>query len=201
MSTHKTFLTVVADAQGEVFEHPELLMAGMNGMTVRHPQADEMIPLPEGSRLFTIPDTPPIGFDRNSGQQKSIDQLPADWGGGKLQAVSAFVTPAFTRTLLPAADYSRKEVELTLWSYTAVGWCVEEERFYVAAVRVDRNRQWEPRHFDDRKLEPLVRKRVAEQPDNRLIEQLSRCSLDYHCFAAKICFWTLGSTITQFTGL
>lgn len=189
MSTHKTFLTVVADAQGEVFEHPELLMAGMNGMTVRHPQADEMIPLPEGSRLFTIPDTPPIGFDRNSGQQKSIDQLPADWGGGKLQAVSAFVTPAFTRTLLPAADYSRKEVELTLWSYTAVGWCVEEERFYVAAVRVDRNRQWEPRHFDDRKLEPLVRKRVAEQPDNRLIEQLSRCSLDYHCFAAKNMFF------------
>ncbi len=189
MSQQKTILTVIADASGEIFEHPELLMAGMNGMTVCHPEADELIPLPEGSRLFTIPDTPPIGFDRSSGAQKTVDSLPSAWGGGKAQAVSAFTTPAFTRTLLPAADYHKKQVELTLWSYTAVGWCVEEERFYVAAVRVDRNQQWEARHFDDRQLEPLVRKRVAAQPDNRLIEQLSRCALDYHCFAAKNMFF------------
>jgi len=30
-------------------------------------------------------------------------------------------------------------------------------------------------YFDDRILEPLVRKRVADQPDNRLVKQLSRC--------------------------
>ena len=189
MMSERTFLTVVADERGEVFEHPDLLMAGMNGMSVRHPEADELIPLPEGSRLFTIPNTPPIGFDRRSGKQRVLEQLPKNWGGGSVQAVSAFVTPAFTRTLLPAADYARKAVELTLWSYTAVGWCVEEERFYVAAVRVDRNRQWEPQHFDDRKLEPLVRKRLGEQPQNRLVEQLSRCALDYHCFAAKNLFF------------
>ena len=189
MSKQKTFLTVVADETGEIFEHPELLMAGMNGMDVHRPEIDELIPLPEGSRLFTIPGTPPIGFDRNSGNQRTVDSLPKSWGGGSAQAVSAFTTPAFTRTLLPAANYEKKDVELTLWSYTAVGWCVEEERFYVAAVRVDRNQQWEPEHFDDRKLEPLVHKRVAEQPDNRLIEQLSRCALDYHCFAAKNLFF------------
>ncbi len=189
MSQKKTILAVVADASGEVFEHPELLLAGMNGMSIRRPEADELIPLPEGSRLFTIPDTPPIGFDLRSGKQTVAERLPRSWGGGKIQAVSAFVTPGFTRTLLPAAAYPEKQVELTLWAYTAVGWCVEEERFYVAALRVDRNQQWQPEHFDDRKLEPLVRKRVAEQPKNRLIEQLSRCALDYHCFAAKNLFF------------
>ena len=189
MNKQKTILAVIADADGEVFEHPELLMAGMSGMEVRHPQMDEMIPLPEGSRLFTLPGTPPIGFDRSTGEQKTITTLPEDWGGGEVQAVSAFTTPAFMRTLLPAADYNQKTTELTLWSYTAVGWCVEEECFYVAAVRVDRNRQWEAEHFDDRILEPLVRKRVAAQPDNRLIKQLSRCALDYHCFAAKNLFF------------
>ncbi|WP_321371940.1 radical SAM protein [uncultured Desulfuromusa sp.] len=189
MSKQKTILAVIADENGEVFEHPELLLAGMNGMTIRHPDADELIPLPEGSRLFTIPGTPPIGFDRHSGKQITVDSLPDSWGGGPAQAVSAFTNPAFTRTLLPAAAYAKKNVELTLWSYTAVGWCVEEERFYVAAVRVDRNQQWEPEHFDDRKLEPLVRKRVAAQPDNRLVKQLSRCALDYHCFAAKNLFF------------
>jgi len=189
MSRQKTILAVVADKDGEVFEYPELLMAGMNGMDVRLPADDELIPLPEGSRLFTIPNTPPIGFDRHSGQQKTINTLPENWGGGQVQAVSAFTTPAFTRTLLPAVDYSKKAVDLTLWSYTAVGWCVEEERFYVAAVRVDRNQQWEAKHFDDRILEPLVRKRVADQPSNRLVKQLSRCALDYHCFAAKNLFF------------
>ncbi len=189
MAKAKTILALVADEKGEVFEHPELLLAGMNGMTVCRPREEELIPLPEGSRLFTIPDTPPIGYDLKTGKQRRITHLPQSWGGDAVQAVSAFVTPAFTRTLLPAADYAAKKVDLTLWSYTAVGWCVEEERFYVAAARVDRNQQWQPEHFDDRLLEPLVRTRVASQPDNRLIDQLSRCALDYHCFAAKNLFF------------
>ncbi|MHB1399937.1 MAG: radical SAM protein [Trichloromonadaceae bacterium] len=189
MTSKKTILAVVADASGEVFEHPELLMAGINGQQVRPPRTDELIPLPAGSRLFTIPETPPMGFDRRTGVERIVERQPRSWGGGALQAVSAFMTPAFTRTLLPAAAYGRKAVQLPLWSYTAVGWCVEEARFYVAAVRVDRNEQWNPEHFDDRQLDPLVRKKLRTYPDNRLIEQLSRCAVDYHCFAAKNLFF------------
>jgi len=189
MTLDRTILTLVADQSGEVFEHPDLLLAGANGTEMVRPQADELIPMPEGSRLFTIPHTPPIGFDRNSGGQIKAEQLPKKWGGGRIQAVSAFLTPGYTRTLLPAADYARKAATLPLWSYTAVGWCVEEERFYVAAVQVDRNTQWQPDHFDDRKLDPLVRKLLKAHPDNRLYEQLARCALDYHCFAAKNLFF------------
>ncbi len=189
MSRTRTILAVVADAAGEVFEHPDLLMAGMNGTHPRAPREDELIPLPEGSRLFTIPGTPPMGFDRRSGRLTTRDRLPGSWGGGEMQAVSAFMSPAFTRTLLPAADYGRKGVQLPLWAYTAVGWCVEEERFYVAAARVDRNTQWQVEHFDDRKLDPLVRQALSENPKNRLLEQLSRCAVDYHCFAAKNLFF------------
>ena len=190
MSTHKkTFLTVVADDKGEVFEHPELLLAGMSGNVVVRPKGEELIPLPEGSRLFTIPGAPAVGFDPKSGRTTVADRLPKRWGGGRLQAVSTFLTPGFTRTLLPAAEYSRQCGTLPLWSYTAVGWCVEEERFYAAAVQVDRNLQWRPEHFDDRELDPLVRARLAEAPANRLLEQLARCAIDYHCFAAKNLFF------------
>jgi pyruvate-formate lyase-activating enzyme len=185
----KTILAVVADEQGQVFEHPDLLLAGMNGREIVRPQLAELIPLPEGSRLFTIPKTPPVGFDRSSGRQVSAERLPRQWGGGAIQAVSAFLIPGYTRTLLPAADYRRKGQTLPLWSYTAVGWCLEEECFYVAAVQVDRNSQWQPDHFDDRKLDPLVRKALRANPDNRLLEQLARCALDYHCFAAKNLFF------------
>ncbi|HKL27292.1 MAG TPA: radical SAM protein [Desulfuromonadales bacterium] len=189
MTSRKTILTLVADAQGEVFEHPDLLLAGMNGTDLVTPEAVELIPLPEGSRLFTIPGTPPVGIDRRSGRQVTCDRLPRQLGGGQAQGVSAFLTPGFTRTLLPAADYTRMRSTLPLWSYTAVGWCVEEERFYAAAAQVDRNRQWQPEHFDDRALDPLVRERLAQFPSNRLYEQLARCALDYHCFAAKNLFF------------
>src|SRR5512145_1024288 len=172
----KTFLAVVADDKGEVFEHPELLLAGMSGDAVVRPKAEELIPLPEGSRLFTIPGAPALGFDPKSGKTTVADRLPKRWGGGRIQAVSTFLTPGFTRTLLPAADYRRQCGTLPLWSYTAVGWCVEEERFYAAAVQVDRNPQWRPEHFDDRELDPLVRQRLADHPDNRLLEQLARCA-------------------------
>jgi pyruvate-formate lyase-activating enzyme len=185
----KTFLSVVADDKGEVFEHPDLQFAGMSGRVVVRPQAEELIPLPAGSRLFTIPGAPVIGFDPRSRKEATIDRLPKRWGGGRIQAVSTFLTPGFTRTLLPAADYRHQCGTLPLWSYTAVGWCVEEERFYAAAVQVDRNQQWRPEHFDDRELDPLVRRRLAELPDNRLLEQLARCAIDYHCFAAKNLFF------------
>ncbi|MCM2265271.1 MAG: radical SAM protein [Desulfuromonadales bacterium] len=185
----KTFLAVVADEKGEVFEHPELLFAGMSGSAVVRPKGEDLIPLPAGSRLFTIPGAPVIGFDSRSNRAATVDRLPKRWGGGKIQAVSTFLTPGFTRTLLPAADYSRQCGTLPLWSYTAVGWCVEEERFYAAAVQVDRNPQWRPEHFDDRELDPLVRQRLADHPDNRLLEQLARCAIDYHCFAAKNLFF------------
>ena len=186
--SRKTILTVVADEQGEVFEYPGMLMVGQNGTEVRTPFASELIPLPHGSRLFTIPGAPPLAKDARSGKLRTVEQLPASWGGGKVQAVCVFLAPAFTRTLLPAADYSRKTETLPLWAYTAVGWCVEEERFYAAAVRVDRNEQWNPDRFDDREVEPRVRRTLKKYPQNRLYEQLSRCALDYHCFAAKNLF-------------
>ena len=87
MVKEKTILAVVADKQGEVFEHPGLLLAGMNGSEAVRPKSEEMIPMPEGSRLFTIPQTPPIGFDRRSGKLLTTDRLPQQWGGGAVQAV------------------------------------------------------------------------------------------------------------------
>ena len=188
MSARRTFLTVVADQNGEIFEHPSLHMAGMNGLFPCRPADDELLPLPEGSRLFTLPRTPPVGYDPRRGRFETLDRLPRPLGGGHAQGVCAFMAPGYTRTLLPAAAWERQRVTLPLWAYTAVGWCVEEERFYVAAARVDRNAQWQPERFDDREVDPQVRAALARHPRNRLIEQLARCALDYHCFAAKNLF-------------
>lgn len=178
-----------ADMKGNIYDHPFLTMAGMNAAETVLPEEIELMPLPADSRLFTIPDTPPLAWDGE--QNKFITVASVRQGRRELpvQAVSAFMAPGWMRTLLPACDYSRKRVQLPLWSYTAVGWDEENEQIVVAATRVDSNENWLPKNYDDRQLDPLVRKLLKEFPDNRLLEQLSRCAIDYHCFAAKNLFF------------
>lgn len=178
-----------ADAAGNIFDHPFLTMAGMSGTEAVLPEAIELIPLPEDSRLFTIPDTPPIAWDGRQKKFITVSTVRERRREMPVQAVSAFMAPGWMRTLLPACDYSRKKVQLPLWAYTAVGWDEEQEQFVVAATRVDGNENWQPRNYDDRQLDPLVRKMLRQHPENRLLEQLSRCAIDYHCFAAKNLFY------------
>src|SRR5664279_1918388 len=126
-----------ADAKGNIFDHPTLCMAGMNGPDPVLPEAVELIPLPEDSRLFTIPDTPPVAWDPRQRCFTTLNEVREGGRNRPVQAVSAFMAPGYVRTLLPACDYSKKKVHLPLWSYTAVGWDEAAERFVVAASRVD----------------------------------------------------------------
>ncbi|NJD89899.1 MAG: radical SAM protein [Geobacter sp.] len=178
-----------ADAKGNIFDHPHLTMAGMSGSAAVLPENVELIPLPEDSRLFTIPDTPPIAWDDKAKAFVTVATVRQGRREQPVQAVSAFMAPGWMRTLLPACDYGKKSVQLPLWSYTAVGWDEASEQFVVAATRVDKNENWLPKNYDDRLLDPLVRKLLKAFPDNRLLEQLSRCAIDYHCFAAKNLFY------------
>jgi pyruvate-formate lyase-activating enzyme len=189
MGRHTKPKLLYADRKGNIYDHPYLEMAGMNGQEPVLPEAVELIPLPDDSRLFTIPDTPPIAWDARQQRFTTVATVREGKREERIQAVSAFMAPGYVRTLLPACDYSRKRIHLPLWSYTAVGWDEEQERFVVAASRVDANENWLPKNYDDRLLDPLVRKMLADFPENRLLEQLSRCAIDYHCFAAKNLFY------------
>lgn len=178
-----------ADKKGNIFDHPYLNMAGMNGTEVVLPEGLELIPLPEDSKLFTMPFMPPIAWHSRKKTFEIVTELKEGRRSQPIQAVAAFMAPGYLRTLLPACDYSNKKTHLPLWSYTAVGWDEERECFVVAATKVDNNQNWNPVNYDDRTLDPLVRQRLKEMPGNRLIEQLSRCAVDYHCFAAKNLFY------------
>ena len=178
-----------ADHKGNIFDHPDLCMAGMNGNTPTLPEDVELIPLPEDSKLFTMPSMPPIAWDQRKKAFITVDTLREGKRSQRIQAVSAFMAPGYLRTLLPACDYSHKTELLPLWSYTAVGWDEDRDCFVVAATKVDNNSNWNPVNYDDRTLDPLVREMLKQMPDNRLLEQLSRCAVDYHCFAAKNLFY------------
>ncbi len=174
---------LVANREGEIFDHPEWLMLGAAGRNNRQPESEELIPLPDGSRLFFLPDCPPLGLDPKNRKKRPISRLDGVGNSG-LQGVATFLPPAYSRFLLPAVSYQNKEYTLPLWAYTAVGWS-EEIGYVTCACRVDENRQWEPEYFDDHEVVAGVDKKLIHYPENRLIDHMSRCAIDYHCFAAK----------------
>ena len=71
---------VVADDEGNLFEHPELEMVGAQGTEPVAPEPEELSPLPGGSKFFTIPDSIPVGGDPEEDALVSVEE--ADWGDG-----------------------------------------------------------------------------------------------------------------------
>lgn len=184
---------LLANREGVIYEHPELEAAAFNGREYVVPGAEELIPLPPGSRLFTMPERLPVGFSPDTGDFTPVERF--DSGEGEFQpwAVSAFMPPAYLRLLLPA--YSRLEgaPPLTQWAYTAAAGGAEE--IFTAGMRVDFSERWNPDNFDDRELVKRVEQRLREEADNRLLQHLSHCATQYHCFAAKNYFlgrWEAG---------
>jgi len=174
---------LVANDKGGILDHPAWRMLGAAGLKSRRPEAQELIPLPPASRLFFLPECPPLGWDPEIRENRAITRLDGT-ETSPLIGVAAFLPPAYSRFLLPAVSYKQKEYTLPLWAYAAVGWS-DEIGYVTCACRIDENRQWEAEYFDDNEVVAGVDKKLSRYPDNRLIQHMSRCEIDYHCFAAK----------------
>lgn len=168
-------LPVVADPEGNIYEMEGYRAAGMSGGDILPLEPSELIPVPEGTKFFYIPESIPVAF-----KERRLISLE-----GTL-AVAAFLPPGYTRTMLPAYEPKKSPV-LPLWSYTAVAWY--KGKFYAAATLVAWHKKADPQLHDDRRLVPLIKKRLAEDKNNRLLRHLSRCATEYHCFAAKNVFF------------
>ena len=171
--------TVYADPKGHIFELPELEMAGLSGEDVVQPEAEELSPLPDGSKFFFLPVGEALGWYPSQANFASA--------GEGLTTVSVFPAPGYTRTLLPAEKSPKARMPLPLWAYTAVGWT--ESGFVAAAVRVDPSPKQDPELYDDRELEVLVKQKLEQDPENRLLGHVAHCATQYHCFAAKNLFY------------
>ena len=170
---------VYATPKGEIFDYPGLKMAGRSGFEFFIPDTNDLIPLPEGSELFVIPDSIPVAWDP---VQDDFVLFDTEGDGGRAMAVAAFMAPAYTQTALCA--YKRQTREpLPLFAYTAVGWW--KGRFWVPAFRSDRDKRQDIRGFNRSEVVKKTLKRLKKYRKNRLIQHLGKCSLTYGCPAAK----------------
>jgi pyruvate-formate lyase-activating enzyme len=179
---------IFSDSDGQIFDHPYLRLAGRSGDRMVLPPPSELVPLPMGSQLFSLPGRIPIGWNEEKESFISSEKMEVDGRQVECAAVAAFLPPGYIRTLLPATQLRTNAPTLPLWAYGSVGW--EKGKFWATGLRIDPNPHWDPKFFkDDRLLARKVTYALKKSPQNRLLQQLSRCALAYHCFAAKNVFF------------
>ena len=174
MAEHKPRPKLVfADDDGNIYDHPELEMLVRRGERLEPPRPDEIIALPPDSELFLLPGRDALGFDPESGEIEHLEE----------RAVAAFVCPGYT--LSATAAYAARDGApvLPLFAYGAVGFA--NERFYVAAARVDEDKRQVFTGINRDRIVKGAKALRAKYPKNRLIEHLTGCALTSCCPAAR----------------
>ncbi len=171
---------VYADEGGTICDFPDLAMAGSSNGQHFQPELEDLIPLPEGSELFTLPDRKPVGTDPLSGEPLLLEKSPE---GKDIRAVAAFMAPAHTAVYSASYQADANPVLLPLFAYTAVGW--HDDRFWVAGFRSDPDRRQDHQQFKQSAITKKTRSKLSRHRYNRLIQHLGKCCLTYHCPAAR----------------
>lgn len=169
---------VFSRPDGKILDHPELLLAGVGGGAPRPVRQDELIPLPRGSDMFSLPGRRPVGIDPHSGAA-----VAWDGDGEEVYGAAAFLAPAWTLFLHPAYSTLPNAPTLPLFAYGALGFA--DDRFWATGRRVDDDIRQDPWRFNPRRLRRQITRRVEELDHNPVAASLERCALEYNCRAAQ----------------
>jgi wyosine [tRNA(Phe)-imidazoG37] synthetase (radical SAM superfamily) len=171
-----------ADAKGNIRDFAELEMAGMSNGNFIRPALEDLIPLPEGSDLFTLPGRLPVGWDPRSDEPVLLSENPYE-DGKAIMAVAAFMAPAHTAILSSSYQTQPDAPTLPLFAYTAVGWF--EDRFWVTGFRSDLDKRQDADQYHQPDVIKRTKKKLQQYKDNRLVQHLGKCCLSYGCPAAR----------------
>lgn len=166
-----------ADINGEIFDAPGYQAIARTGTKHVVITEDDLIPMPEGTELMFLP-----GRLAVAAQHGNIEPIAS-----QLLAVAAILPVGYTRTYLPAFVKQEQAPVLPLYGYTAVA--LYNNELYVAAVPTDNNDKWDPYRYNTPDLKKKVARVRKALPGNRLVEQLARCSLTWHCCTAQNLFY------------
>lgn len=169
--------SLFADERGEIFDAPGWGALGQSGKEIISCHMADMIPLPPESELMYLPERTALGLKR---------QNIASMGRAR-RAVAAILPVGYTRLLLPAYEKQAGAPVLPLFGYTAVAW--GQGQIWVAAARSDENSKWDPAKYNGKDLKRRITEVRKELPDNRLVEHLAHCSLEWHCCTAQNLFY------------
>lgn len=167
---------VYADEDGNILDAPGVRGMGRTGRENIELTPDDLIPLPESADLMLLPDHLAVGMGPD-GEVMPITGL----------AVAAILPAGYTRLYMPAYERLAEAERLPLYGYTAV--VVYRDELYCAALYTDENDKWDPVHYNTPELKKLVKRTKKDLPNNRIVEQVGGCSLNWHCCTAQNLFY------------
>ena len=173
---------VYCDESGNIHDFPDLAMAGMAHGHYLRPDLEDLIELPPGSEVFTLPDRLPIGIDRTTGEPLLLTE-DTRFPGRRISGAAAFMAPAHTSILTAAYQTQENAALLPLFAYTAVGW--QNGKFWAAGFRSDDDCRQDFTRFDQPTIDRRTAKKLRQHRNNRLIQHLGTCCLTYGCPAAR----------------
>ena len=175
MLLHQSPYILYSDSKGNIFEDTSLYVTGRSGWDAVPVPHDEWIELPNGGQLYELPGRKGIGIDVKTGEMRLCEK---GW------AVAAFIPPAHTGLYIAAYETSGDAPTLPLFCYTAAGWY--NNKFFVPAVRIERDIRQDCDGYDQKKVESGAKRIIKAYPNNRLVSHLANnCALTYHCPAAR----------------
>lgn len=178
MAIRQSPYLLYSDGRGSIFEDTTLFAVGRSGWDAVEVPVGNWIALPDGGSLYELPGRRGIGVDTETGQMRLCEK---GW------AVAAFIPPAYTGTYIAAYESDPAAPTLPLFCYTAAGWL--DNRFYVPAVRIEKDIRQEASGYDQPTIDAGVEHMLASYPHNRLLKHLAEnCCLTYQCPAARNLF-------------
>lgn len=164
-----------SDGNGNIFEDTSLYVVGRSGWDAIPIPEEDWIELPHGGNLYELPGRRGIGIDVETGDMRLCEK---GW------AVAAFIPPAHTGFYLSAYETMPDAPTLPLFCYTAAGW--HNEKFYVPAIRIERDIRQECAGYDQHTIDTGLDHILKAYPHNRLVKHLAEnCAMTYHCPAAR----------------
>ena len=164
-----------SDGNGNIFEDTTLYAVGRSGWDAMPIPEEDWIELPDGGNLYELPGRRGIGIDVQTGEMRLCE---LGW------AVAAFLPPAHTGFYIAAYETLDDAPTLPLFCYTAAGW--HDEKFFVPAMRIERDIRQECAGYDEDTINKGVEVLTHAYPHNRLVKHLAdNCALTYNCPAAR----------------
>ncbi len=179
MTAYNNYNMVYLNEVGELIatDFPAVVRNGHNYYC-----STEFIPLPEGSDLMYLPGRSPIAYvEGEVGVIESPDNKP------EIFPLAATLPAGYTRLALPAYENKENAPVLPLFGYTAVA--DKKGKLYVAAQKTDKPAKWNPLNYPRQKLPPKIAHLKKMFPQNRLVDHLAHCALNYHCLTAGNIFF------------
>jgi hypothetical protein len=87
-----------SDRKGKVYEHPYYRMAGFSGSRPIPLKTQDLMAMPEFSKLFYMPYGSPIGLDPSTGEYQVVKEVRTRGSRVRCFGVAAFLEPGLVRS-------------------------------------------------------------------------------------------------------